>query len=111
MDTLIEETIYTLNHLTPLMLGLTVAYFLCASIDTFDTRLLQAKRDGSLPPGDPTLPAWVMVFTYLMWAIFLALLYLNWKYALLLFAIKFVLKVLPVLEIVGNILMAPFKPR
>lgn len=44
-----------------------------------------------------------------MWAIFIALLYLNWKYALVLFAIKFVLKVLPVLEIIGNILMSPFK--
>lgn len=53
----------------------------------------------------------VVVFDWLMWGIWLALLYLNWKYALLLFAIKFVLKVLPVLETIGNILMAPFKPR
>jgi hypothetical protein len=45
------------------------------------------------------------------WAIFLALLYLNWKYALALFAVKFILKALFVLEIIGSILMWPFKPR
>jgi hypothetical protein len=96
---------------TPLIIGLTVAYFLVASISTFDLRLTQAKRDGTLPPDEPTLPSWVVVFDWLMWAIFIALLYLNWKYALVLFAIKFVLKVVPALETIGNILMSPFKPR
>jgi len=96
---------------TPLIVGLTVAYFLVASVTTFDIRMTQAKLQGTLPPDEPTLPVWVGIFVWLQWAIFLALLYLNWKYALLLFAIKFVLKVLPVLETVGNILMVPFKPR
>lgn len=96
---------------TPLIIGLTVAYFLVASITTFDIRLNQAKRQGILPIDEPTLPGWVSVLYWLQWAIFLMLLYLNWKYALVLFVIKFVLKVLPVLEIVGNILMSPFKPR
>jgi hypothetical protein len=96
---------------TPLIIGLTVAYFLVASITTFDIRLIQAKRDGILPPGEPMLPTWVGVFAWMQWAIFLVLLYLNWKYALVLFAIKFVLKVLPVLETIGNVLMSPFKPR
>ena len=96
---------------TPLIIGLTVAYFWVASISTLDLRLTQAKRDGTLPPDEPTLPRWVVVFDWLMWGIWLALLYLNWKYALVLFSIKFALKVLPVLETIGNILMAPFKPR
>lgn len=96
---------------TPLIIGLTVAYFVAASIDTFDTRLIQARRDGTLPPDQPLLPGWTIVFTVAMWAIFIVLIYLNWKYALALFAVKFVLKVLPVLETIGNILMSPFKPR
>jgi len=96
---------------TPLIIGLTVAYFLVTSITTFDIRLNQAKRQGILPPDEPTLPAWVSVLYWVQWAIFLVLLYLNWKYALVLFVIKFALKVLPVLETVGNILMSPFKPR
>lgn len=96
---------------SPLIIVLTVAYFIAASISTFDLRLTQAKRDGTLPPDEPALPGWVVVFDWFMWAIWLTLVYLNWKYALVLFAIKFVLKVLPVLETIGNILMAPFKPR
>jgi hypothetical protein len=50
-------------------------------------------------------------FHWLEWAIFLALLYVNWKYALALFAVKFILKALYILETLGNILMWPFKPR
>jgi len=96
---------------TPLIIGLTVAYFFVASIITFDIRMTQARRDGRLPSDEPMLPAWVGVFVWMQWAIFLVLLYLNWKYALILFVIKFVLKVLPVLETIGNVLMRPFRPR
>ena len=95
--------------MTPLIIALTVAYFLVASVTTFDIRMIQAKREGTLPPDEPMPPAWVAVLYWMQWSIFLVLLYLNWKYALALFVIKFVLKVLPVLEIVGNVLMSPFK--
>jgi hypothetical protein len=89
---------------------LTVAYFLVASITTFDIRLIQAKKNGTLPPDEPGLPAWIGIFGWLEWGIFAWLLVMNWKYALLLLAVKFVLKVLPVLEIIGNVLMRPFRP-
>jgi hypothetical protein len=96
---------------SPLVIILTVAYFLVASITTFDIRMIQAKRQGVLPPDEPMPPAWVAVLYWLLWAIFIGLFFLNWKYALLLFVIKFVLKVLPVLETIGNILMRPFRPK
>jgi len=96
---------------TPLIIGLTIAYFIVASITTLDLRMTQAKQEGVVPPDQPLLPGWVAVFHWMQLAIFLGLLYLNWKYALVLFAIKFVLKVLPVLETIGKILMSPFKPR
>src|SRR5262245_44366253 len=96
---------------TPPIIGLTVAYFIVASITTLDIRLMQARKQGTLPPDQPMLPNWVSIFIWAQWAIFAGLLYLNWKYALVLFALKFVLKVLPVLETIGNILMAPFRPR
>lgn len=38
---------------------LTVAYFIVASITTFDIRMTQARRDGTLPP------AWIAVFAWL----------------------------------------------
>ena len=97
--------------MTALLIGLTVAYFILASITTFDMRLVQGRRYGTLPQGAPTLPAWTALLFLPMWAIVFVLLYLDWKYALGLFVIKFLLKVLPVLETVGNILMSPFKQR
>jgi len=96
---------------TPLIIGLTVAYFIVASITTLDLRMTREKQEGVVPPDQPLLPGWVAVFYWMQLAIFLALLYLNWKYALVLFAVKFILKALHVLETSGNILMWPIKPR
>jgi len=88
---------------------LTVVYFLTASITTFDKRLIQAKRRGDLPPDHPDLPSWVVGVYWLQWLTLLILFIINWKYALYLFGIKFVLSVLPILEIIGNFLMGFFK--
>ncbi len=96
---------------TPIVIVLTVAYFLVASVTTLDIRLIQARKQGILPADEPMLPSWVGIFGWLQWAIFIWLLYLNWKYAVILFVLKFILKVIPVLETIGNIIMAPFKPR
>lgn len=94
-----------------LIIVLTILYFICESIATFDIRLIQGKRNGSLPPDEPLLPDWTSIFIFIGWGIFIAFILLNWKYAILIFIIKFILKVLPVLETVGNILMSPFKTR
>lgn len=95
--------------LTKLILA--IAYFTVASVDTFDTRLIQAKRDGRLPPDQQMLPEWIVIFTWIMWGIFVAMLYVDWRYALTMFVLKFILKVLPVLETIGNILTSPLKRR
>ena len=71
--------------------------------------MIQARRDGTLPPDEPMLPDWAGVFVWINWVVFIVLLFLNWKYAILVFFIRFILKVLPVLEIIGNIIMSPFK--
>src|SRR5215470_4198938 len=96
---------------TPIIIGLTSAYFIVASITTLDLRMTQAKQEGVAPPDQPLLPGWVAVFHWTQLAIFLTLLYVNWKYALALYAVKFILRALSVLETFGNILMWPFKPR
>jgi hypothetical protein len=96
---------------TPLIIGLTITYFIVASITTLDLRMTKAKQEGVVPPHQPLLPGWVAVFHWMQLAIFFALLYLNWKYALALYAVKFILKALYILETIGSILMWPFKPR
>ncbi|PIP17636.1 MAG: hypothetical protein COX43_03255 [Parcubacteria group bacterium CG23_combo_of_CG06-09_8_20_14_all_35_9] len=96
---------------SPIIIILTVLYAITSSITTFDIRLIQAKRDGTLPPDEPMLPAWTGLFGWLGWGIAIALIFLNWKYAIFVFVIGFILKVLPVLETIGNILMSPFRPK
>ena len=85
---------------------MTIIYFLIASITTFDIRIIQAIKQGE---DETPLPQWVAILHWLEWAIWIFIFLLNWKYALIIFVIKFILKVLPVLEIIGNILMSPFK--
>ena len=93
------------------VIALTIFYIITSAITTFDIRMTQAKRDGTLPPDEPILPKWVALVFLVDWLLIVALILLNWKYAILIFVVRFILKVLPVLEIVGNILMLPFKPK
>lgn len=90
---------------------ITVLYFLTSSITTFDIRMIQAKRDGVVPPDEPALPKWVSIIYWVDWALAICLLLLNWKYAIFLFVIRIILKILPVLETSGNMLMSPFKSK
>jgi hypothetical protein len=96
---------------SPLLLGLMVAYLLAASVTAFDVGLLRAKRAGILPPDEPELPKWVAGVYWIEWALIIAILILNWKFGIVLWLLKVILKVLPVLDTIGNIIMAPFKPR
>lgn len=96
---------------SPVVIIVTIFYFITSAITTFDIRLTQAKRDGTLPPDEPMPPKWVALVFWFDWALIIALILLNWKYAILVFIIRFILKVLPVLEIIGNMLMSPFKPK
>jgi len=91
---------------------LTIAFVITSSITVFDTALNRAKRRGELPPDEPTPPSWVALIYWVEIGLALALLVINWRYAILVFIICLILgTVLPVLEIIGNILMRPFRPR
>lgn len=96
---------------TPLTLSLTIIFFIAASISTLDKRLMKAAKSGQLPPGEPMLPSWAAWFAWIDYIAFGLLVYLNWKFGLAIFVLGFVLAALPVLETIGNVLMAPFKTR
>ena len=108
MSLIVLGVFYDHPFTSPLYLTLTIAYFVVASITTLDIRLHQAKASGQ---DFGMLPPWVGIFPFMQWGLFIALFVLNWKIAIGLFILKFILKVLPVLETIGNILMAPFAPR
>lgn len=94
---------------SPVLIGLAIAYALFSSITTLDIRLIQAVKQGTLPPNEPMLPKWVAIIHWLEWLILIAMCLLNWKFGLIAYATRFVLRVLPVLEMIGNMLMAPFR--
>ena len=94
-----------------LLMSISIALFVCSSITTFDKRIIQAKRAGVLAADHPNLPEWVALLHLLDWALLITLLILNWRVGLLVWVVLFTLKVLPVLEIIGNVLMAPFSPK
>jgi hypothetical protein len=96
---------------SPLLITLTVLFAITSSITVFDKRMIQAKRSGVLPADEPMLPSWVGIIAWIHWGLLLALLILNWKYAVVVYIAKFILSVLPVLEIAGNMLMRPFRPK
>ena len=91
-----------------ILVVLTSAYFLVASISTYDIRIIQAIKDGQ---NLKQLPNWISIFHWLLWLIWISIFILNWYYGLILFGIKFILKVIPVLEIVGSFLLIPFDPN
>ena len=96
---------------SPAVLITSIVLLIVQSITIFDIRILQAKRTGTLPPDHPELPKWTRSFHMIEWVLRIILLILNWKFALAYFVLLFILKVVPVLETIGNILMVPFKPR
>jgi hypothetical protein len=92
---------------SPLLLTLAAILFLVSCITTLDKRIAQGKRSGALPADQQELPKWVLALHFLDWGILITLLILNWRVGLLVWAVLLVLKVLPVLETIGNILMRP----
>ena len=91
-----------------ILIVLTSAYFFVASVSTYDIRIIQARKEGE---DLKQLPSWISIFHVLVWLIWISIFILNWYYGLILFGIKFILKVLPVLEIIGSFLFMPFDPN
>lgn len=96
---------------SPILTVLTILFAVTSSITTFDKRLIQAKKAGTVPSNEPILPNWVGIISWAHWGIMLTIFLINWKYAIGLFIIGFILEVLPVWETIGNILMSPFRPK
>ncbi|MGY8911175.1 MAG: hypothetical protein ACKVIG_15140 [Flavobacteriales bacterium] len=94
---------------SPIILTLSILYLIFSSITTFGVRITQAKKNGTWDENEPDLPNWTSIFYWLDTIVIIYIAVLNWRFAIALFFLKFILKVLPVLEIIGNILMRPFR--
>ncbi len=96
---------------SPALIICTVIFFITASITTFDVALINAKKSGDLPPDEPVLPNWTGLIIWFHWGLSITILVLNWKYALVIFLIKFILNMLNILDIIGNFLCAPLRKK
>lgn len=57
------------------------------------------------------MPTWVGFLFWADWMLAALLLVFNWPATIVVWIVRFILKVLPVLETVGNLLMFPFRPK
>lgn len=104
-------TLLTTPINSPLLILLTILFAITSAITVFDKRLIQANKYRPEFQHDPLLLDWVKWVWWVHGIFLVAIILLNWKYAIVVYLIKFALSVLPVLEVVGNILMSPFKPK
>jgi len=104
-------TLFNTALSNPIIVVLTVIYAISCSIAVFDAQLFRAKRDGVLPSDEPEPPKWVGIFGWISWIITAYFLLWNWKFAVITYIIKFILTIIPVLEIAGNFLLAPLRSR
>lgn len=112
MSDLIQNALHAPFESTFLML-LTLAYGIVESVTIYDARLIQAKTKGhssgvALEADGCSLPSWIGYAHIAGWVLLIAILVMNWAYGILLYAVLYVLKVVPVLERIGAVLMRPF---
>ena len=105
-----QNFIFVIVNMSNQLVWVTIAYAVTSSISVFDIRLIQWRNQSEI--GDtPYLPKWVALVHWADWGLLLYLIFLDWKYAIATYIIRFTLKVLPVLEFVGGLLMSPFTKR
>ncbi|MBL4644627.1 MAG: hypothetical protein JKX80_02050 [Candidatus Pacebacteria bacterium] len=92
----------------PLILWLSVFYIISEAISIYDTRLIQWKKLGDIPKDTPTPPPWTAFFGISGWLTIIVIFFLNWPYALALMLVVFLLKVMPIMETFGKIIISPF---
>lgn len=102
--------IWRIWYQSPELFWTGIAWVFAASIAIVDTRILQAKRQGNYPEGEPEISTgFAMIFHFLEWAFFLGTMILEWRVGLMLCVIIFGLKMFYILELLGQILMRPFR--
>ena len=62
-------TLFNTAFNSPIIIFLAILYVVTSAITTFDIRMTQAKRNGSLSPDEPALPSWVGLIFWADWAL------------------------------------------
>lgn len=97
---------YEYSFFSTTYLSLTIFYFFLYSIVIVEIRLWQAKKYDHIDCG--SLPEWVSIFHIFSSIVAGILIILNWKLFVIIFIVRYILKLLPILETFGSLLMKPF---
>jgi hypothetical protein len=92
---------------SPLLILLIVAYFFTTAFTTYDTRIIQAIKDGTVAPNHPKIGSWIGWVYWIDWALLIAISILNWKIGIIVYITRFILRVLPVMELIGSLFLYP----
>lgn len=85
---------------------LNVLFYLSLSIVLFDLDYKKSKQ-----PDEPETPKWVGLVYLVLIISFLAILFLNWKFAVIGLIVYYSSIFIPLPQIIGNFLLSPFKPK
>lgn len=107
---------------SPISIIFTILWFIASAIDTFDIRLNQSEKTPGITMTEAVRRsseknytsfgyAITSVVSILTWILFIIIFLLNPLYAVVIFVIRFILKVLPVMETIGGWIMKPFMKK
>ncbi len=94
-----------------ILILLVILFFLSLSIILFDLDLAKAKKFGDIPTNEPNLPKWTLLFYWIGIGTWIAILFINWKVAFLGVIIYYASAFIPLPQMIGNVLMSPFKSK
>ena len=95
---------------TPFSILLVVLFILTNSITSFEIRYNKAKKiNPDYYKNEKDLPTWVKYLYPIQILSIILLIIINWKLGLIVFGSIFVLQVLNIMSIFGNIIMSIFK--
>ncbi len=111
VDTISE--IFTIAWQSHITIMLSATYFLLVAASTYDSRLIQQQRNlmssgVAVDSRNRYLPSWAGYLHFIQWGNFLILFYFDWRYAIVLYLALLLLRVLPVMERIGWLLMKAF---
>ncbi len=90
------------------LIAFVIIYNIVAAINNYDIRLLRDKKNENFSAGPQALPKWIRNARWVEPVLFLIILLLNWKFALISWIVKAVLQALLVLEFIGYIILSAF---
>jgi hypothetical protein len=94
-----------------ILIVLAIGYHLVASVTRYDIRLLLSHKNDSETPEKKILPKWIGLLHWIEGILLVAMLLLNWKFALITWLIKAVFQALMILDFICFLIITTLNLR